>query len=222
MKMARASLQADDRDGHYVCVSFSPWGSAGSRLGCSQNATMPVMAEDDDELILDAAVIPLDDQVGGPAPMDFVELTDLQVLGRWAEVMRELDRRHLIWSGKSPLADYAELLVARYYGVEPLKGTNPGYDLVTREKRRVQVKSRRYGPGSKPSHFGEFAEFADERFDDFVGVLFEADFSVRAAYLAPYYWVAERVKPVKDKHRLTIKAVLDEAESLERLDLDQT
>ena len=119
-------------------------------------------------------------------------------------------------------ADYAELLVARHFGVEPLKGSNPGYDLVTREGRRVQVKSRRYGPGSKPGHFGEFAEFGEHRFDDFVGVLFEPDFTVRSAYLAPYGWVAERVKEVKDKHRLTIKAVLDDAESLERIDLDQS
>lgn len=144
------------------------------------------------------------------------------MFGRWAEVIRELAARGLIWSGKSPLADYAELLVARRFGVEPLKGTNPGYDLVTKGGRRVQVKSRRYAPGSKPSHFGEFAEFEDERFDDLVVVLFEEDFAVREAYLAPYAWVAERVKKVKDKHRLTIKAILDEADGLERLELDQS
>jgi hypothetical protein len=185
---------------------------------------------DDDDVLIDNDPLPLDDQVAtlgddqqsGPEPLEFDGLTDLQVFGRWAEVMLELARRELIWSGKSPLADYAELLVARHYGVEPLKGTNAGYDLVTEEGRKVQVKSRRYGPGSKPSHFGEFAEFLDARFDDFVGVLFEADFTVRAAYLAPYGWVAERVKPVKDKHRLTIKAVRDDAGALDQLTLDQT
>lgn len=178
--------------------------------------------EDEDEFPLEDDPLPLEDQIARPDPMDFADLTDLQVFGRWAEVMAELARRELIWSGKSPLADYAELLVARHYGVEPLKGTTPGHDLVTTDGRKVQVKSRRYGPGSKPSHFGEFSEFEDQRFDDFVGVLFEADFTVRIAYVAPYGWVAERVKRVKDKHRLTIKAMLDEADSLERLDLDQS
>jgi hypothetical protein len=165
---------------------------------------------------------PLEDQLGGPQPLDFNGLTDLEVFGRWAEVMRELAARGLIWSGKSPLADYAELLVARHFGVEPLRGTNPGYDLVTKYGRRVQVKSRRFAPGSKPSDFGEFSEFEDKRFDDLVAVLFEEDFTVRVAYLAPYAWVAERVKRVKDKYRLTIKAVLDDAENLERLELDQS
>jgi hypothetical protein len=165
---------------------------------------------------------PLDDQLGGPEPLDFSALTDLEVFGRWAEVMRELAARGLIWSGKSPLADYAELLVARYFGVEPVKGSNPGFDLVTKDDRRVQVESRRYGPGSKPSHFGEFSEFEQVRFDDLAVVLFEEDFTVREAYLAPYGWVAERAKVVKGKHRLTIKAVLDDKDNLTRLKLDQS
>jgi hypothetical protein len=80
------------------------------------------MTDADEELILDDDVIPLEDQVGGPAPMDFADLTDLQVFGRWAEVMAELEQRGLIWSGKSPLADYAELLVARYFGGIDLAG----------------------------------------------------------------------------------------------------
>jgi hypothetical protein len=166
--------------------------------------------------------LPLEDQVAAAEPISFEGLTDLQVFGRWAEVMRELARRGLIWSGKSPLADYAELLVARRDGVGPVRGTTPGYDLITREGRKVQVKSRRYGPGSKPSHFGDFSEFERQGFDDFVGVLFEADFEVRAAYLAPYEWVAERVRVVKGKHRLYISTVLDAADSLKRLELDQS
>jgi hypothetical protein len=155
-------------------------------------------------------------------PLDFDGLSDLQVFGRWVEVMEELSSRGLIWSNKSPLADYAELLVGRHFGVEPLKGSNPGFDILTEAGRRIQVKSRRFGPGSTPGHFGEFALFDDKRFDDLAAVLFDADFSVRAAYLAPYEWVAEKVKMVKDRHRLTIRALLQDAESLERLDLDQS
>jgi hypothetical protein len=65
--------------------------------------------------LVDDDPLPLGDQVGETKPLDFAELTDLQVFGRWAEVMVELYERGLIWSGKSPLADYAELLVARHF-----------------------------------------------------------------------------------------------------------
>jgi hypothetical protein len=106
--------------------------------------------------------------------------------------------------------------------VEPLRGTNPGYDLVTPGGRKVQVKSRRYGPGSNPTHFGDISNFEEERFDDFVGVLFNADFTVRCAYLATYEWVAENVKVVQGKHRLNIKAMLDASDDLEELALEQS
>jgi hypothetical protein len=127
-----------------------------------------------------------------------------------------------VWSGKSPIADYAEYLVARYYGVEPIRGTNPGYDLVTKDGRKVQVKARRYAEGSTPSHFGEFSAFAQRRFDDLVVVLFEDDLRVRAAYKVAYEWAAERVRPRAQYHRLYIKSVLDVADELERLELDQS
>lgn len=136
--------------------------------------------------------------------------------------MTELQKRGMIWSGKSPIADYAEYLVARHYGVEPIRGSNPGYDLVTKDKHRIQVKARRYSADSRPSHFGEFSKFPEARFDDLVVVLFEDDLRVRAAYRAPYEWARERVKPRGPYHRLTIKAVLDEAETLESLHLDQS
>lgn len=183
----------------------------------------PVAGHDDEELLVDDD-LPLDDQVAEPQPMDFAGLTDLQVFGRWAEVMVELAARELIWSGKSPLADYAELLIARHYGVEPLKGTNPGYDLVTKQERRVQVKSRRYGPGSNPTHFGDISNFEKEGFDDFVGVLFEADFTVRCAYLATYDWVAKNGTVVQGKQRVNIGSFLAaaDADQLEKLDLDQS
>jgi hypothetical protein len=155
-------------------------------------------------------------------PSDFGNLTDLEVLRRWSEVMTELRRRGMIWSGKSPVADYAEYLVARHYGVEPLRGSNPGYDLVTKDGHRVQVKSRRYTAHSTPSHFGEFSKFMEGRFDELVVVLFEDDLRVRTAYRVSYDWARERARSRGEYHRLTIKAVLDEAETLEPLHLDQS
>lgn len=155
-------------------------------------------------------------------PLNFENLTDLQVLRRWFEVIGELQRRGMVWSGKSPIADYAEYLVAKYYGVEPIKGANPGHDLVTKDGRRVQVKARRYAEGSIPSHFGEFSKFGDHRFDDVVVVLFEDDLRVRVAYKMTYEWAAGKVRPRGEYHRLYISDVLAGADVLERLELDQT
>lgn len=155
-------------------------------------------------------------------PLDFGELTDLQVLRRWFEVMGELQRRGMVWSGKSPIADYAEYLVAKHYGVEPIKGTNPGHDVATKDGGRVQVKARRYAKGSTPSHLGEFSKFAEHRFDDLVVVLFEDDLRVRVAYKTTYEWAAGKVRPRGEYHRLYISDGLASADGLERVELDQS
>jgi hypothetical protein len=58
-----------------------------------------------DHIPVDDDALPLEDQLADPEPMDFEGLTDLQVFERWAEVMAELARRELIWSGRTPLSD---------------------------------------------------------------------------------------------------------------------
>lgn len=157
------------------------------------------------------------------SPLNFDDLSDLDVFGLWVDVMRDLRRRGLSWSGRSPLSDYAEFLVARFYGVEPLRGTTAGHDLVTPEGRKIQVKARRYGAGSKPSHFGEFSELERQGFDEFVGVLFEDDFTVRSAHVAPYEFVVEQARPVLGKHRLYISSLVNSPDPrVSLIELDQT
>ncbi len=99
--------------------------------------------------------------------------------------------------------------------MEPVRGTI----CRTQHKRRVQVKSRRYGPGSNPTHFGDISNFEKEGFDDFVGVLFEADFTVRCAYLATYDWVSKNGTRVQGKQRVNIGSFLAaaNADELEKL-----
>jgi len=67
-----------------------------------------------------------------------------------------------------------------------------------------------------------FSNLEAEHFDQLAMVLFEEDFSVRCAYLAPFAWVAEVAKRVQGKHRVTIAAMLGSQSELRRLDLDQS
>src|SRR4051812_37121145 len=73
------------------------------------------------------------------------QLTDAEVFTHWATTMRELRRRGLIRTDKSPLGDFAEWLVAREYGVALEEGAaNTGLDLRKRDGTRVQVKARKH------------------------------------------------------------------------------
>lgn len=86
--------------------------------------------------------------------LDLEALTDTELFGAFGAVMEELPDRGLVRSSNNPAADYAELLVARHFRVEPAKGVQQGYDLLTTDGTRVQVKARRRTPRTKPRRMG--------------------------------------------------------------------
>jgi hypothetical protein len=69
----------------------------------------------------------------------------------WSNTLTELRNRGAIRSANNPIADYGELLVARYYGVEPESKSNRGFDLKTpvkalRRTQRGRSNLSRLGP----------------------------------------------------------------------------
>jgi hypothetical protein len=111
------------------------------------------------------------------------ELTDDELFQAYGLVMEEFRVRGLTRSSNNPVADYAELLVARHFGVEPVRGVQLGYDVLTPAEVRVQVKARRRGLRSKPTHYGWIHNLDDREFDKLAAVLFDANFRVLDADL---------------------------------------
>jgi hypothetical protein len=147
------------------------------------------------------------------------QLTDAEVFAHWATTMRELRRRELIRTDKSPLGDFAEWLVARKYGVALEAGAaNSGFDLRKADGTRVQVKARKFTATGYTGHYGDIAKLGEHRFDEFVGVLFEEDFSLSGAWVTTWERVVALAVPVDGKHRLSIAKLRNDPAS-DTLDL---
>lgn len=56
------------------------------------------------------------------------------------------------------VADYGETLAARYYGVKLAPPSTPGYDLIARDGRRVQVRTLRMTPENARASMGVLKE----------------------------------------------------------------
>lgn len=114
---------------------------------------------------------------------------------------------------------------------DPIHDKNDSRTVTTRTRLPVRSLGGAVGEAAafraerdgNPTHFGDISNFEKEGFDDFVGVLFEADFTVRCAYLATYDWVAKNGTVVQGKQRVNIGSFLAaaNADELEKLDLDQ-
>ncbi len=109
---------------------------------------------------------------------------DLLVLH--ARIIEELRKRQILRTVNNPVADYAELLACRAFGLLPAANSEKGYDAKDEKGTRYQIKARRIANGSKPTRFGVIRKLEENHFDFLLAIVFTHDFKVeKAALLSP-------------------------------------
>jgi hypothetical protein len=160
-------------------------------------------------------------------PDDLRTLSDGELLRLLGAVPDELKRRGLVRSTrKSPTGELAEALVARTLGTEIEGGRDEGWDLKDAAGRRVQVKGCRCPNVDATTQFGDMdLDPENQRFDDFVGVVFDPDYVVREAWRMPWATVERLAKTRYGRRRLyvrdVIRAVEEGDKSITKFDLGQ-
>jgi hypothetical protein len=139
-------------------------------------------------------------------PKSLKSLSDQELFRTYGIVMEELRGRGLTRSSNNPVADYAELLVANHFGVEPVQGVQAGYDVLTNDGVRIQVKARRRAARSQPRYYGWIRNLDAREFDMLALVLFGADFEVIDADLLDWDAITKfaRYNERVGAHRLPI------------------
>lgn len=94
------------------------------------------------------------------------------LLGRYAAILQELRRRCVVRTRNAPLGDYAEYLAERVYGGELAANSVKSYDLQAADGRRIQVKARAIGPGTRAG--AVFSAFRSFDFDVAVLIAFDS------------------------------------------------
>lgn len=118
--------------------------------------------------------------------MDLETLSPQQLLTLYSKILTELTRREIVRSANNPTADIAEGLVANALGLTLVDRSNPGFDAISPDGVRYEVKSRRITRGKLPPHFGDIRDIEAHRFDTLACVVLNEDFSVHRAALLPY------------------------------------
>ena len=98
------------------------------------------------------------------------------------EILRELRARGVIRSSNAPAGDFAEFLVQRVTQGELAPGSQRSWDVVTPEKRRLQVKARVLTPENSSRQLSPIRTW---EFDELVVVLFDDNFAVSRAVFLP-------------------------------------
>ena len=109
------------------------------------------------------------------------------LLALYSAIVEELHGRGVVRSTNNPVGDYAEYLTARAFDLSLAGNSSIGYDAVSDDGIRYQVKSRRLTPRNPSRQLSAVRglEPTGDPFDFLVGILFTADFVVQRAALVP-------------------------------------
>jgi len=111
-----------------------------------------------------------------------------------ARVIEELKHRGVVRTKNNPVGDYAEWLVSQSLGLTLENNSAAGYDATDPEGVKYQIKARRVTLDNKSRQLSAIRKLEAADFDQLVGVLFDADFNVMAAYQMPHSVMVEHAK----------------------------
>jgi len=127
--------------------------------------------------------------------MNLDELSSQALLALHAQIVEVLRDRKILRTSNNPVGDLAEHLFCKAYGWDPEVNSRPGYDVISPDKTRYQIKGRKCSPQDKSRQLSAIRNLADADFDILVGIIFSPDYSVYRAALIPYAIVERLAKP---------------------------
>lgn len=114
------------------------------------------------------------------------QLSIIELLQLYDRVLDELSEREVIRTNNNPVGDYAEWLVAQKLGLELANCSKTGYDGISKDNIKYQIKARRNHPANNSRQLNVIRNFENNSFDFLIAILFNKDFSIKEAYQIPH------------------------------------
>jgi hypothetical protein len=146
--------------------------------------------------------------------------TTPKLLADWAAIMRALRDRDVIRTNNNPVGDIAEAIVAEHFDGKRGSFSQAGWDVITPEGERLQVKSMRRTPTSKRRNL---SPIRDSAYDAVVVVILDENFQVTEGLKADREVVEELFchRPYVNGRIITVTKALRSDTRVETLDLVQ-
>ncbi len=110
------------------------------------------------------------------------QLNTLELLQLHGCILDELKQRNIIRTYNNPVGDYAEWLVAQKLDLELANCSKTGYDGISKNNIKYQIKARRNHTSNESRQLNVIRKFNENSFDFLIAVLFNKDFTIKEAY----------------------------------------
>jgi hypothetical protein len=118
-------------------------------------------------------------------------LSDQQLLQTYAAILEELRVRGIARTSNNPVADYTEWLVCSKLGLRQQANSTAGFDASAEDGTRFEIKSRRVTRHNSSVQLSAIRNLKARNFEYLIGVIYEADFSIRYAAKVPHELIAD-------------------------------
>lgn len=122
-------------------------------------------------------------------PVDFKKLSPVELLQLQSAAVEELRDRNIVRTSNNPIGDYTEWLVAEALNLTLESNSKAGYDAVSKDRRRIQIKGRRYTRYNNSRQLSAIRKLDSADFDDLIAVIYDEDFNLDGAYRVPHHVV---------------------------------
>lgn len=124
--------------------------------------------------------------------MNLKEMRTEEILNLYADILQELNDRHVVRTHNSPVGDYAEWLVAQKMNLTLAPNSEKGYDAIA-QGIRYQIKSRWVHKDAGPQGrlLNVIRNYEDNQFDYLIVLIFDQRFYVKEAYQIPHGLIKE-------------------------------
>jgi hypothetical protein len=138
--------------------------------------------------------------------------SDRELLELYARVMRLLRDRNTISSSNNPVADVAEQLAAKAFGLTLAAKSEKGFDGIDLEGVRYQVKGRRLTPENKSTELSIVRNLEDGQFDYLLAIYFDEFWGIHRAIRMTHEAFARHASfsSHRNGHRFTLTAAVRE------------
>ena len=117
-------------------------------------------------------------------------LSDQELLQAYAAVLEELRSRGIARTSNNPVADYTEWLVCSKLGLRQEANSTAGFDASAEDGTKFEIKSRRVTQHNSSVQLSAIRNLEARHFEYLIGVIYEADFSLRYAAKVPHRLIA--------------------------------
>lgn len=137
--------------------------------------------------------------------IDHLSIRELMQLD--ASIGVELRKREICRTSNSPIGDVAEYLLSETFGWSLEANSKAGFDAITQDDKKIQIKSRRVWAKNTSRQAGDIRNLDQHLFDELAGVVFDENYSVILAVIIPHYLVLEKALSIthSNSHRIYLR-----------------